>query len=150
MSHKCGVASVVMTGEPINRETAIACTDSADMICVYIRTRFDVIGRGIVVLHVLTAVITGDLTVPCSSESRNSVAVGCDYDVSVRCHYHEVPAIAPELTYSLLWSALTIKDSRVFLVRVKIGRKNFPASHLSAVGRRNSNFLYVSEFELPE
>ena len=58
MRHKGGKTTLMMSGKPINRETAITCTGSTNMLFVNIRLFCHIVYCRKIVLHVLAAIIT--------------------------------------------------------------------------------------------
>ena len=58
MGKERGETVVVMSGKPINGESAITCACGTDMVGVNIWTLFYIVDSRKVVLHVLTTIVT--------------------------------------------------------------------------------------------
>ena len=143
-------AVVVVSGKPIHRESAIACTGSTDMVGVDIGFLLHEIYRAEIVLHVLASIVARNLGIPLSAEAGKSATVGCDDYVALRSHKAKIPAIAPELADGALRSALAIENCRIALSGVEIGREYHPCGHHLAVGGRHKFFLHLDWLELRE
>src|SRR5574344_1661609 len=100
---------VVMTSQIINAISSEAGSYTSKFVFVNERK----VGTGIIdgtkiVVHALTSPVTADFFVPCRAVTRQSVAVRCHDDISVGCHYLEVPAETPKLANRILRSTFAI------------------------------------------
>ena len=83
---KCFESFLVMSGQPIDRESSVAGANCAHVVAVDERFFFHFIGRTEIVFHVLATVVSADLFEPFLTESIETPTVGCDNDVSVGSH----------------------------------------------------------------
>ena len=145
---KQGCKSVVMVaGKPIDGESAVGCSGGSDALIVYIWILLHVINSREIVAHVLSGIITGDLSIPFCAETREPSTVGCYHYVSFGCHEGKVPACAPELAHSLLRTSLAVKNCGISLGGIEVCRIKCPYQHLFAIGGRYHLFLYSRHLE---
>ena len=128
-------ALVVVAGQVVHAEAAERGTHGTQAVFVYIR---QVVG-GIVdghqiVVHALAGPVAAYFLAPLRAEAGQTVAVGGHNHIAVGGHDHEVPAVAPELAYGALRTALAEEQGGVFLVGVEVRGQNHPRQHVVAVG----------------
>ena len=139
---------VVMSGQPIYRESSEAGTYASQTIFVHIRLFCHFIDSSEVILHTLATVIATNLFVPFHTESRQTATVRSNDDIIISCHNLEVPAIRPELAYRALRTSFTEQQSRIFLVRIKLWRINHPCQHLFTICCFHPATFHFTHFQL--
>ena len=149
VSDECLEALVVVACEVVDREAAEAGTNAAETILVDVR---QVVGSVVdsreIVVHALACPVARHSLVPLRAVARQTAAVRSDDDIVVSRHYLEVPAVAPELAYGALRSALAEEQCRILLVRVEVWRQYYPYLHLLAVGSLHPALLHLAHLEL--
>ena len=127
-------AFVVMTGYPIDAETAERRANATQAILIYVgQVLYSLVDSCEIIAHTLSAVVAADFLVPCFAKTGQTATVGGYHYVAVGCHLHEVPAVAPELADGTLRTTFAIEQGGVFLGGVEMGRKHNPGQHLFAV-----------------
>ena len=101
-------AFVMMSGQPIDAESAEGSTDATEVLFVHIRLFAELINRCQVVAHTLASVIAADLFVPFLTEAGQTASVRRDDDIIAGRHHHEVPTEGPELRDRTLRAAFAI------------------------------------------
>ena len=124
-----------MSGNPIDAETSKRRAHTPQVLFIHVRLLAELINRTEIVLHALSAVVTGNLFVPCLTEARQAAPVRGYDDIIAGRHHHEVPSERPELAHRTLWTTFAVEDGRVFLIRVEMRRVDDPRQHLLAVRR---------------
>ena len=86
-------ALIMMTCQPINRESTKAGSNATQTIFVHKRFFREFVDSREIILHTLSTVITTDFFVPFLTEARQTAAVRSDNDIIVGSHDLEVPTI---------------------------------------------------------
>ncbi len=76
-----------------------------------------------------------------SNPKREVPSVRCHNDISVSSHDLHIPAVWPELAYSILWATGTVKYSRIFFIGSKSGGIYNPCQHIFSHLLSSSNVL---------
>ena len=139
---------VVMSGQPIYGESSEAGTYTSQAIFVYIRLFCHFIDSSEIIFHTLATVVTTDLLVPFHAKSRQAATIRSNNDIIIGCHNLEVPAIRPELAYRTLRTSFTEQQSRIFLVRIKLRRIDYPCQHLFAICCFHPATFHFTHFQL--
>ena len=82
-----------MAGQPVYRESAVTCADGTYAVAIHIWFLFHVVYSRQIILHVLAAVVAGNLVVPFCAEAGQAATVGTDDDVAMVSHNLEIPAV---------------------------------------------------------
>ena len=127
--------SVVMSGNPIDAESAEGSAYATEVVFVHIRFVAELVNRREQVFHTLTSIVSANLFIPRLAEAGQTATVGRYDDIIAGRHHHEVPSKRPELRDRALRTALAVEDGRVFLARVEMRRIDDPRQHIFSVRR---------------
>ena len=98
----------------------------------------------------MTTIIGAYFLQPFHTESRQSATVRSNNDIIICCHNLQIPSIAPKLADRTLRSTFTEEKGRILLIRIEIGRINYPRKHIFSIHCLCPAWLNLTQVQLTE